>query len=206
MRGHVKNRYSLLPSIFMADPVTPPAPSTPPEAAPAPAATPAVPPAKEPDPVPYGRFKEVNDKAAAQAEELATFKAAEAERKKQAEIAAGNHQKVIDELTPKAARAAELESALQSVVDAEIATIPKERQSLVPDLPLEKKLAWITANRAILMGDKVKNVNHPTNPASGTPSGEDNQTFTQAQIKDSAFYEKNKDAIKKALREGRIVD
>lgn len=189
----------------MAD-ETPAAPSPVPAAAPAAPAIVEVPPAKEPDPVPYARFKEVNDKAAENATKLAQFETAEAERKKQAEIAAGNHQKVIDELTPKAARAAELEAALQTVVEAEIAAIPKERQSLVPDLPLEKKLAWIATNRAILMGDKPKNVNHPTNPADGSPAGGDNQTFTKAQIGDPVFYEKNRDAIIKALREGRIVD
>lgn len=189
----------------MADEPVVPAPSD----APAEPAAPAkvdVPPAKEPDPVPYSRFKEVNDKAAENAAKLAKYEADEAERIKQAQIKAGDHQKVIDDLTPKAARAAELETALKSVVDAEIEAIPKDRQSLVPDLPLEKKLAWIAANRAILMGDKPKNVNHPLNPKDGSTEGGDNQTFTQAQIKDPAFYEKNRDAIIKALREGRITD
>lgn len=195
----------------MADP-TPPAPSPAPAADPAAPASPASPapaapaPAKEPDPVPYGRFKEVNDELKTKAEKLAKYEADEAERKKQADIAAGNHQKVIDDLTPKAARAAELEAALNSVIEAEIASIPKERQSLVPDLPPEKKLAWITANRGILMGDKKGSVNHPTNPADGAPSGGDNQTFTKAQIDDPKFYEANRDAIIKALREGRIKD
>lgn len=193
----------------MAD-QTPPAPSpapTPtPEPAPAPAATPPTPPAKEPDPIPYGRFKEVNDQLKEKADKLAKYEAEEAKRKQDEQIKAGEHQKVIDDLKPKAERATELENALKSVIDAEIASIPKERQSLVPDLPPEKKLAWITANRKILMGDRKTDVNHPTNPADGSPQGGDNQIFTKAQIEDPVFYEKNRDAIIKALNEGRIRD
>ncbi len=165
-----------------------------------------VPPAKEPDPVPYARFKEVNDKAAENATKLAKYESEEAERKKQANIAAGNHQKVIDDLTPKAARAVELETALNTVIEAEIAAIPKDRQSLVPDLSPEKKLAWIAANRAILMGDKKGSVNHPLNPKDGTVEGGDKQTFTQAQIKDPKFYDEHRDAIMAAMRDGRITD
>jgi len=189
----------------MADP-TPPAPSPTPEPAPAPAATPPIPPAKEPDPIPYGRFKEVNDQLKEKSDKLATFEAEDAKRKQDEQIKAGEHQKVIDELKPQAARAAELETALKAVIDAEIAAIPKDRQSLVPDLPPEKKLAWITANRKILMGDKKSDVNHPVNPADGSPEGGDTTTFTKAQIENPAFYEKNRDAIMKALREGRIKD
>ncbi len=191
----------------MADAPETPAPSNPPAPEPpAPPATPATPPAKEPDPVPYGRFSEVNTKLQTANTELEKFRTAEAERKQKEQLAAGEHEKVIADLRPKAERAAELETALKSVVEAEIASIPKERQSLVPDLPLEKKLAWITANRKILMGDKKTDVNNPTNPADGSPQGGDNQTFTKAQINDPVFYEKNRDAIIKALREGRIKD
>lgn len=195
----------------MAEPTPPVASSTPAEpatpSAPASPASPATPPEGEPKQVPYDRFKEVNDKNKAQEEELIKFREAERKRKEQEQLDKGEHEKVIADLRPKAERAAELETALKNVVDAEINAIPKDRQSLVPDLPLEKKLAWITANRAILMGKEVKgNVNHPVNPADASQPGGDKQTFTNAQIKDPAFYEKHKDAIIVALREGRIVD
>ncbi len=156
--------------------------------------------------IPYDRFKEINDKNKTMETELETFRKAEKERKEKAQIDAGEHEKVIADLRPKAERAAELETALKTVIDAEIAAIPKERQSLVPDLPPEKKLAWITANRAILMGGKKGDVNHPVNPADGSPDGADKQTFTKAQIENPDFYMKNRDAIISALNEGRIRD
>ena len=175
-------------------------------AAPASAASPAVPAAKVPDPVPYDRFSEVNTKLQTANTELEKFRKDEEKRKQDAALAAGQHQTVIDSLKPLAERTPILEAAINAVIEAEIAQIPKERQSLVPDLAPEKKLAWITANRAILMGTKKTDVNHPLKPADGSTESPDNQTFTTAQIKDPVFYQANSVAIKKAMAEGRIKD
>lgn len=197
--------------------VTTPAPST----VTAPAATPtapapSAPPASqgEENKVPgtwdeifqHPRFKELNQKAKDAQAALDAKATADAAAEQERKIKAGQHEVVIAELQPFKQRATDLEAVITTMVDAEIAAIPKERQSLVPDLSPEKKLAWIIANRAHLMGTKKGDVGHPTNPADGTQPGGDNQTFTTAQIKDVAFYDKNKDAIKAALRDGRIRD
>lgn len=154
----------------------------------------------------HPRFKQLSDTAAEAKKQLDAAEKAKQDAARQKEIEAGNHQKVIDELTPKAKRAEELESALNTVIEAEINNIPEARRSLVPDLPPEKKLAWITANRAILMGDKKKDVNTPANPAGDDPKGGNQKIFTHEEIKDPKFYKENRDEILKAQREGRIRD
>lgn len=202
---------------FMAEPVTPPAPSPAPVVTPPAPTAPAAPPAKtgEETEVPktwdeifkHPRFEQLNQKAKDAQAALDAKAKADADAEQARQIEQGKHLDVIKSLEPFKARATELETALNTVIEAEIASIPKERQSLVPDLSPEKKLQWITANRAILMGDtQKKNVNHPTNPADGSPSGGNNETFTQAQIKDPVFYEKNRDAIIAALKDGRVKD
>lgn len=193
----------------MADtPVVPDPSATPPAPAnPATPATPATPPEPTtPQTVPYSRLKEEIDKRKEQDTELERLRTEDKKRKDAEALARGDHEKVINELKPKAERAGELEKALTSVVDAEMALIPEARRSLVPDLAPEKKLAYITANRAFLMDAKPANVNTPLNPDGSSPSGGSNQTFTLAQIRDAKFYEANRDAILKAQAEGRIKD
>lgn len=188
----------------MAD--TPPAPS--PTPAPTPAtASPASPaPTPEtPQTVPYSRLKEEIDKRNEQNVELERLRAEDKKRKDDEAIARGEFTKVIEDLKPKAARAEALEKSLITVVEAEMKAIPEARRSLVPDLPPEKKLEYIAANRAFLMDTKPADVNRPLNP-DGSPGGGSNQTFTLAQIRDPKFYEENRDAILKAQAEGRIRD
>lgn len=153
----------------------------------------------------HPRFKQLNDTAAAAKKQLEDAEKAKQEEARKKEIEAGNFQKVIDDLTPKAKRAEELEAALNTVVEAEMNNIPEARRSMVPDLPPEKKLEWITKNRSFLMDDKKKDVNNPMNP-NDNPNGDNKQVFTIAQIKDPKFYAENRDAILKAQREGRIRD
>lgn len=148
--------------------------------------------------------KALTDASAAK-KELEERKKQDAEAERQRQIQAGEHQKVIDDLTPKAKRAEELEAALTTVVEAEMQNIPEARRSLVPDLPPEKKLEWITKNRSFLMDDKKKDVNNPANPASD-PNGDNKQVFTLAQVKDPKFYAEHRSEILKAQREGRIRD
>lgn len=160
----------------------------------------------DPQNVPYDRFKEVNTKLKETNTELERYREDERKRKEKEAIDKGEHEKVINDLRPKAERAEALEKTINTVIESELAAIPKERHSLVPDLPAEKKLAWIAANRAFLMGEKKKDTNHPTNPADGSGGGGDNQTFTKAQIEDPKFYAEHRDDILKAMREGRIRD
>lgn len=189
----------------MADTPVVPTPTPAPTPAPASPASPAPTP-ETPQTVPYSRLKEEIDKRKEQDDELARLRGEDKKRKDEEAIAKGEFSKVIDELKPKAARAEALEKSLNTVVEAEMKAIPEARRSLVPDLPPEKKLEYIAANRAFLMDAKPANVNHPANPAGGSPNGGSNQTFTLAEIRDPKFYEANRDAILKAQAEGRIRD
>lgn len=180
------------PATVPANPATPASPANPSE--------PSI-----PQTVPYSRLKEEIDKRKEQDAELERLRGEDQKRKDAEALARGDHEKVINDLKPKAERATELEKALTSVIDAEMALIPEARRSLVPDIAPEKKLAYITANRAFLMDAKSANVNTPLNPDGSSPSGS-GQTFTLSQIRDPKFYEENRDAILKAQSEGRIKD
>lgn len=120
----------------------------------------------------------------------------------------GKHVEIINELKPKAERATELEKTLKGVVDTEMQAIPEERRGLVPTtLPVEQQLAYISANRAFLMGsEKKQNMNKSTNPGGGNGGNDDKPTFTQAQISDSKFFAEHEKEIMEALADNRIVD
>lgn len=98
--------------------------------------------------IPYSRFKEVNAAKTAAEKELARLKDAEARRLEAEQLARGEHQKVIDDLKPKAERAAALEATLQTYYDAEIADIPEDRRDLIPDGDVTAKLAWVKNAKA----------------------------------------------------------
>ncbi len=163
--------------------------------------------------VPYDRFQSQQTKLRDTETELEKYRTAEAKRTEDDALARGEHQKVIDDLRPKAERAVALEASLKAVVDAELKNIPDDKKSLVPDLPPEKQLEWITANRKFLTDGKVKDVNRHTDTGDGTVQGDDKQIFTLAQIKDptrnadgKTFYELHRADILKAQREGRVRD
>lgn len=183
---------------------TPIVPTTPATPAPASPASQAQPPETQ-QTVPYSRLKDEIDKRNEQGIELERLRAEDKKRKDEEAMAKGEFTKVIDELKPKAERMETLEKSLNNVIAAEMKAIPEARRSLVPDLPPEKKLEYIAANRAFLMDTKPADVNRPLNP-DGSQSGGSNQTFTLAQIRDPKFYEANRDAILKAQAEGRIKD
>lgn len=86
-----------------------------------------------PKPVPYDRFKEVNDRVRAAEAELAQYQREKAEREQAEALARGEHEKVIASLEPKAARAAELEATLKGYLQAELEDIPEESRDLVPE-------------------------------------------------------------------------
>lgn len=159
---------------------------------------------KTPDPVPYDRFKEVNDQLAA-AKEREQKRAKEDDEARQKKLQEdGKFQDIIKELTPQAERAKALEKTLETYLDAEMKDIPEARRSLIPEgLSVEQKLEYIAKNRKLLHGDGKRNVNTSTSPGEGSDGGEPT-TFTLEQLQDPVFYDKNRDAILKAQREGRI--
>lgn len=55
----------------------------------------------------------------------------------------GEFEELVKTLEPKAKRADELETALKSYYDAEVADIPEEKRSLIPAGPVEVQLNWL---------------------------------------------------------------
>lgn len=157
--------------------------------------------------VPYSRFQETNSALKEANTIIAKFKADEEKRQQEQAIKAGEHEKVIADLQPRAKRAEELEAIVGKSVEALMQEIPEEKRGLIPDLSVELKLDYINRNRAFLLSaDKPKNVGTPSSPATGGEDVGNSTIFTLDQISDPAFYAKNRDAIMKASKEGRVKD
>ena len=142
---------------------------------------------KEIDPVPYSRFKEVNDRSKAQADELALLKKekADAEKakdndrtaklkeKEEFEKLAGEWEGKYNEAAPKLTAAdkelKELRTLLESYAKAGIEKVPELYRDVVADMPLQSRLAWLTENQDKLTEDKPKGI--PKTPE-GSGKGE----------------------------------
>lgn len=161
-----------------------------------------------PETVPYSRFQEQNTQLKEANQRLAELDKAEQERKEAEAIAKGEHEDVIKTLKPKAERAEALEKVLTKTVDDLVEKIPEEKRKLIPNsLSVEDKLAYINDNRDLLLdAEPKKNVGTSSSPSTGDDEITDSTIFTKAQLEDPVFYEKNRDAIIKAMREGRIKD
>ena len=130
--------------------------------------------------------------------------AAEEQRK----IAAGEHQKVIDELKPKAEKAAKYEETVTKIVEKRMEALPDEVKSLVPNglSPLEK-LDYIDTNFDMLMTlGKPRTVGKSTIPGrtERATAGNSIVRYTTQQLLDTKFYTDNEADIKLAMKEGRI--
>lgn len=160
-----------------------------------------------PESVPYSRFQEVNEQAKQSAEKLAEFERKEKEREEQEALAKGEHEKLINDLKPQAERAKALEETIKTSVNALIEKIPEERRSLIPEgLPVEQKFNWINQNLEFLTQTSG---NPNVNTGSNVPNSQDagnKPIYTQEQISDINFYQKNRDDILLAQKEGRIKD
>lgn len=156
--------------------------------------------------VPYERLKEKSDALKAANARIAEFEAKEADRKQKELAEKGNYEEALKELQPKAERAGKLEETIVKLVERELENIPEELRSLVPaSLSPEDKLQYIADNRDILFGnEEKKTVNASTNPGGGEGDTGDKPTYTVAQISDPAFYQKNREDILLAQKEGRI--
>lgn len=155
--------------------------------------------------VPYDVFQKKN---AALREAEDKLKALEAEKAAAAEAAAkeqGKFEDLYNQTKPQAERAAALEKALETTLESMLSGIPEEKHTLIPDLPVEQKLEYISKNRALLMAEeKPKNVGTSSSQSTDGEQVTDTTIFTTEQIKDPKFYRENREAILKAQKEGRI--
>lgn len=131
---------------------------------------------KEIDPVPYSRFKEVNERSKAQADELAQLKkekeeaekAKEDDRRKKLkekeefEKLAGEWEAKFEEAAPKLTAAnkelEELRGLLETFANAGLEKVPELYRDVVKDMPLQSRLAWLTENQDKLNDEKPKGI------------------------------------------------
>ncbi len=107
-----------------------------------------------------------------------------------------------------AADAVDPDAAVQLFKNAHKVTLDPTTMNVVidgdTDTPLQSKAQEFLAARDYLSKSKYAGKSGAGSGA-GTSMTAGGQTFTQAQVGDFAFYSKNKDAIDKAVQEGRIV-
>ncbi|HEX2907417.1 MAG TPA: hypothetical protein VHO69_11185 [Phototrophicaceae bacterium] len=99
-------------------------------------------------PVPYDRFQQVYNDLKETKKLLKQLQDADEERKRQAQIEAGQHQQVIDELRPKAQRVETLEAVLEEYLALEMADIPEDKHTLIPEGDVTVRLKWIKQAKA----------------------------------------------------------
>jgi hypothetical protein len=106
----------------------------------------------QPAPIPYDRFKEVNDEKKRLETRLQEFERKDAERLEKERIQRGEHEQVIAELKTKAGIADQLEARLSASNQARIARIPDTHKSLIPAGFNTAQLdEWLTTNETLLI-------------------------------------------------------
>lgn len=151
-----------------------------------------------PGPVPYDRFKAVNDEAKQLKARISELEKAETERTKEQDAAekkrlkeqqkwqelAEQHEAKVGQLEPELATVkAELEAAnaaLASYASAQIEHVPEMYRPLVESLPVLKQLEWLTEN-----GEKLTQKPQP-NGGPTTPKAKGKGDLTPEQRRKAA--------------------
>ena len=124
-----------------------------------------------PGPVPYERFKEVNDRLRA-LEAQQSKAASAADKAEMAKLAEEKrYQEIIDKLTPQADRAAALESVVTGLVKARVDKLQESHRELIPGGPPEEQLAWLAKAEASGLFGRLQAPD--THASSGTGAGGD---------------------------------
>jgi chromosome segregation ATPase len=139
------------------------------------------------DPIPYDRFKEVNEekkrlqaeldkveaersKAKKEQEKKRTDELAEQEKFKElAEEFQGKVEKLEPELSEANKKLAEFEKVLTTFLESQMKTVPEIFQSVVSSMPLLERVSWLADNAEKLGENKPKGI--PKTPE-GTGKGE----------------------------------
>lgn len=118
----------------------------------------------QPGPVPYDRFKEVNERNKALADRIADLERKQQEREEEAEKRrrerlkeqekfqelAEEHEEALEELRPKyqsaQERLEEMEDILEAHADAQMERVPEVFRDVVRKLPVLERLSWLTEN------------------------------------------------------------
>jgi len=139
-------------------------------------------PSNEPGPIPYDRFKEVNDKAKALQDRLAELEEKQAEREKEEEKKrrkrleeqqefkqlAEEAQQKLEQLQPQhdqlQAQLEEYQTLLANYADAQMDVVPELFQDVVRAMELPKRIQWLTENQDKLRKETSKPGGVPSSP------------------------------------------
>lgn len=155
-----------------------------------------------PETIPYSRFTEVNDANKALKDQLKTLQDAQNAAAEAAAKEKGEFEKLYNDNLPKIKGYDELNDTLAGMLKTTIESIPEDKRKLIPsEYSPHKQLAWINANRDILIADTNKNA--PVTP-SNTNGGK--KMHRLSDLKDTKYYETNFADIQLAIKENRIVN
>lgn len=150
-----------------------------------------------PSPVPYDRFKEVNDAKAAAENALKTLQEQIAADQKKRDEETGNYKKLYEEAQAKL-QAAEVGTMRLRVAQA--AGIPLDLADRITGNTEDELKADAERLKPFLALSKTSpNIDGGTGTT--TPP-----TFSRAQIRDPKFFAENRTAIYRAMAEGRITE
>lgn len=145
-----------------------------------------------PGPVPYSRFKEVNDQAKRLAQQIADLQKKQEERDEKDEQArkkalkdqeqykelADELDKKVNDLEPRLKaekeRADQLEAQLKAYADSQLESVPEVYRDLLASLPVVDQVEWLNKNRDKLGKERPNGV-PPTPEGQGTPKVTDDE-------------------------------
>jgi hypothetical protein len=157
--------------------------------------------------IPYERFREVNERAKAAEAKLEALQSKQKDDE-ETRLAEANEYKAlyekakleIEALKPFKARTDELAAALKATVDAEMASLPEDVRSLVPEFDDPRKtLDWLNKNKGKLLrplapstdagrqGDRAETIQlTPNEEAVARAAGMTNAQYAEAKLKVAA--------------------
>jgi len=128
----------------------------------------------------YARMKDAEDKVAEFERKEADLKEAQLkEDNKYDEILAIKNVEIA-ELSKRAAKADENDSALQAFYESALAEIPEERRGMIPDYSTAKKLEYMSVNKAFLVGTPSNS--NPPKTGGDIPKNEGGDNLDDAEL------------------------
>lgn len=95
-----------------------------------------------------GKLNETVEESKARKEKLRTIEQENADKIAAALKEQGKFKELADAYEPKAKRADVLEAALKGYLDLELADVPEEKRTLIPQGPVEAQLTWLKQAKA----------------------------------------------------------
>lgn len=128
----------------------------------------------------YARMKAAEDKSA-------KLEKAQSDKDAAHLVEQGKYKELYEGAKGKAAQVDELNAAVQTVFDAAVKGISEDQLSLVPDLPVHKKLEWVTNAKAKGMLTDTEKKPDPAKTFDGKPVNTAGKWWLTIDSKDERF-------------------